>query len=295
MTPKPVLSLLICGCFAVLGASSPSIGTVRSNGDFKVDGAALRGNSTLFEGNLVEAGQGRTFLDVAGAEVTLMPNARARVYHDRTVLEKGSGLVTGGREHIMEAVTLRISPGTRSLLQVDITAPGRLAVAARTGGGEVRNASGILVASLTPGMALAFEPQSATPAVKISGTLVNNGGKYFVTDTTTKITVEVRGRDLAQYVGKRVDVSGTTTTATPAAGASQVVQIASIKVAAAAAGAGASGAGAGAGAAAAGAGAAGGLSTAAIAAIVGGVAVTGTVAGLAATGTFSGSSSASPQ
>ena len=165
---KLILSLVSCGCLLILAAAPPSIGTVKSNGEFRVDGAAIRGNSTLFEGNIVETGEVRSVVQVGSVQMTLLPESRARIYRDRTVLEKGSGLVSGAPSQRFEAATLRIAPAAaNSVLQVEVAGPGRVAVAAHTGIGEVRNASGVLVASVRPGMALAFDAGAAAPGVKI--------------------------------------------------------------------------------------------------------------------------------
>jgi hypothetical protein len=116
----------------------------------------------------------------------------------------------------------------------------------------------------------------------VSGILALKDGKFIVVDRTTNVTMQVQGTGLEAEVGNLVEITGTVNAATPTVpGASQVIDVTSIKrltkskrEAAAAVGTGAAGAGA-AGAAA------GGLSTGAIVAIVGGVAAAGTVGGLA--------------
>jgi hypothetical protein len=296
---KYMMSLLAAGSLLLVSAASPSIGFVKSAGEFRVDGSAVHGNSTVFEGALVETNAARSVIQLSGARITLAPDSRVRVYRDRTVLEKGSGSVRDGDRHIIEAATLRIAPSARdSVVQIDLTSPLHVTVGARGGPAEVRNSSGVLTASLLPGMALAFNPQAASAAaVKLTGVIESRAGAYLLTDETTKITVQLlEGPDVTRYVGKKVEVTGSSIPgASPLGGASQLVRAVTIKPAgdkrkvAAAAGA----AGAGAGAAAAGAGAsaaAAGLSGAAVGAIVGGVAVAGTTGGLAAAGTFSAGS-----
>ena len=292
---KTALGLISGGCLLVMAAAPPSIGTVRSNGEFRVDGAVIRGNSTLFEGNVVETAGARSVVQLGGEQVTLLPGSRAAIFHDRTVLEKGSLLASAGRLPV-EAVGLRIAPSAvNSSIQVEIPAAGRVAVAARDGGAEVRNQTGILVASLRTGMSLAFEPQAASPqTVQVTGVVQSSEGRFFLTDETTHVTSEIVGLDLTKDVGKRIQVSGDIVSgASLVSHATQVVRITHRKVlGAAATSAGTNGGNGGSGAA--GAATAGGLSHGAMAAIVGGVAVGGTVAGLAAAGTFS-SSSASPK
>jgi len=166
---------------------------------------------------------------------------------------------------------------------VEISASNCISVATRDGSAEVRNSSGVLVASLRSGVALTFEPQAAdaTGALKITGTLESHDGKFFLTDTTTNVRFELQGTDLAQYVGKQVEIIGSSIPgATAAGGASQVAQVITVK----SAGRGAAGAAAG-----------GGLSRGATAAIVGGVAVVGAAVGLAAAGTFSKAATLSNQ
>jgi serine/threonine-protein kinase len=111
--------------------------------------------------------------------------------------------------------------------------------------------------------------------------------------------MQLQGAGLEAEVGNLVEITGTVDSAAPTvAGASQIIDVTSVKrltkraAAAGAAGAGAAGAGA-AGAGAAGAGA-GGLSTGAIVAIVGGVAAAGTLGGLAAEHDLPGQGSSQP-
>jgi len=257
---------LIVGCLFTLTAASDSIGVVRSNGGFRVDGAAVRGNATLFEGNLVETAATRSLLQLGGVQITLAPESRIKVF----------------RDHI-EAGALRIAPTAKDS-DLQIQTPGaRVDVGARTGSAEVRNSAGTLVAIVSPGSALTFEPQSAaSPEFKMTGVLQAKDGKFFLTDATTKVTVELIGPDVDRYAGKTVEVTGSSIPGAPAAtGSSQVVRVVTIKVVSSK------------GKAAAAAAAAGGLSTGATVAIVGGVAVGGTVGGLAAAGTFSATPSVS--
>jgi len=280
-------SLILGSCLCVAVAATGSIGVIRSSGDFRVDGSMMRGNGTVFDGNVIETTAAKSVVQLSAGQVTLAPESRAKVYRDRTVLEKGAGLLRDSDKHVFEAASLQVAPAGRdAVIQVDIQGPGRIAVAARSGSAFVRSASGILVAHLDPGMALAFEPQvGGSTAVKITGVVEQRNGLYFVTDPTTHVTSQLLGSNLAQYVGKRVEITGSLVPgATPGAGATQVVQAAGFKVLAAAGGAG--------GAAAGGAGVAG-AHTATIA-IIAGVAVGGTVVGLVSAGSFSSSNTSTP-
>jgi len=204
--------------------------------------------------------------------MVLAPNSRAQVYKDR-----------------LEVATLRISPAdTHTIAQVLTQDSNHVTINAVQGLVDVRNGAGVLVATVRPGMALAFSAQAggAATATKIKGCAFKRDGKYFVTDTTTNVTVELQGPDVDKHAGHHVEITGSMLPGiTPGAPASQVVEVvtwdsvgSACKVPAGAVAAGA---------------AAGGLSTGVIVAIVGGVAAVATTVGLAAAGTFSGKSATS--
>lgn len=290
------MSFAISGSLLAISAATPSIGFVKSAGEFRVDGSAVRGNGTVFEGALVETSGSRSVIQLAGVQITLAPDSRVRVYHDRTVLEKGGESVKGGEGHMVEAATLRIAPfEPDSVIQIDYTAPMRVTVSATGGRAEVRNSAGVLTASVRPGVALAFEPQAAaSAAAKLTGVIEVRGHQYFLTDETSKVTVQLQdSADVVKYAGKRVLVTGSALPgSTPGAGASQVIRpvtiqlLGNLKKGAGAAGAAGGIAGAGGAAVPGGAAAGAGISSTAVVAIVGGVAVAGTVGGLAAVGSF---------
>ena len=281
------LTAVICLLFVAMAAPL-SIGFIKSTGDFRVDGSTIRQNGTVFDGNLIETTAARSVIELASVEITLSPDSRAKVYRDHTILEKGTGVVKETGNHVIEADTLRISSSAKdTVVQVDVTSPSNITVAARSGAAEVRSASGVLVASVRPGLALAFGSQAgAATAFDMTGTEEFKDGKYFLTDDTTHVTVQMEGPDLAKFAGKCVEVTGSIIPgATPLSPASQLIAVATIKASSCRTGAGPGG---GAGAAVG-----TGLSTGAKIAIIGGVAAAGTVAGLAAAGSFSSGPSAS--
>lgn len=282
---KTVLSLIAAGCLFLMSAAPSSIGFVRSVGDFRVDGSIVRGNSTIFDGDVIETATARSVVQINDVQLTLAPDSRAKVYRDRTVLEKGTGMLRDAENHVFQATSLQIAPTAKdSVVQVDVKDSSHVSVFAFSGSAQVRNSSGLLIASLRPGMALAFDvpPQAGgTTAVSLTGTVTERNGKFFLTDPTTNVTAEIQGTDLTKYVGKKVQITGAVIPgATPAPGASEVVQVTSSHIVGAAGG---------------GAAAATGLSVGAKVAIIGGVAIAGTVGGLAAAGSFSSGPSASAQ
>ena len=274
---KLAIFLTVAVCLLFVAMAAPlSIGFIKSNGEFRVDGSTIRQNGTLFDGNLIETTAARSVIELASVEITLSPDSRAKVYRDHTILEKGTGVVKDAGTHVIEADTLRIFPSAKdSIVQVDITSPSSITVAARSGAAEVRSATGVLVASVRPGLALAFGAQAgAATAFDMTGIEELKDGKYFLTDDTTHVTVQLEGPDLAKFVGKCVEVTGSIIPgATPPSPASQLIQVATIKTTSCRKAAGWWP----------------GLATGEKVAIIGGVAAAGAVAGLAAAGTFSSS------
>ncbi len=268
---RSFLSLLISGCLLFLMAAPPSIGVIRSSGDFQLDGATVSGNATLFEGSTVQTAATQSKIQLtSGAAIVLAPNSRAQVYKDH-----------------FEAATLRISPtDTHTIAQVVSQDSNHVSISAVQGLVDVRNGAGVLVATVRPGLALAFSTQAggAATATKLSGCLGMKNGHYVMTDVTTGVTVELQGPEVAKNNGHQVEITGSMIPgATPPAGASQVIQVVTVN----SVGARCSIPG---GAVVAGA---AGLSTGVIVAIVAGVAAVATTVGLAAAGTFSGRSAAS--
>jgi hypothetical protein len=295
-----VSCLLLTGSWIDLPAAN-GIGMVNAGGTFQVDHARVVGTATLFDGTVVETGRVSGDLQLnTGARMQLASESTGRVFQDRLVLERGIGQLQG-RGYKIEARSLRIvADDPVASARVTLSGAKRVQVAALQGSVRVINAQGLLVANMSPGTALEFEPQGEVTEVdsKLTGTLLKKGGAFFLTDNTTKVTAELRGAGLAAKVGKVVEVVGQVQPhATAAAGATQVIAVKAITLAQAATAAAGAG-GAGAGAAGAGTGAAGGAASAAGAAatgigagtvaVVGGVAAAGTVAGLGITGSLPG-------
>ena len=276
-------ALLIAGCIFSLSAAPSSIGIVRSYGEFRVDGAAVRGNSTLMPGDVVETMAMNTTINLGATEVTLLPESRAALYTDHTTLQRGTSLLRGASSHSLEAGNLRIVPtSAHSLVEVGYSDRKLITISAHAGVADVFTSSGELLASLNPGSALAFEPTSGTSGstagqasanagLTVIGKLIKIDGKYYVTDHGKRYRIVGAMLDLDQYVGKVISVTGSVASE---AGGVTVVTVATVSVVAVAAGAG--------------------LSAGVLTAIVVGVGVGVTLGGLGVAGTFSGGHPASP-
>lgn len=270
-------SFLVAGFALASSGASTSIGVVRSYGEFKVDGATVRGNGTLLSGDILESTNMSTTANVGKAEVTLLPASRVAVYKDHTTLQMGTTIVRGASQAV-EAGILRVVPSeAHSLVEVGYNQQKVITISAHAGGADVFTASGTLLASLNPGGVLAFEPSSgngtnastsgqasANTSIEIDGTLTVDDGKYYLTMRGKRYEVTSSTINLAKYVGKVIDATASVISVTPEL---TIVAVNTVTVAAVAAGVG--------------------LSTGLIVGMVVGVAAAATVGGLAAAGSFS--------
>jgi hypothetical protein len=288
MISRVIIGLLlvvsICG---ILPAANSTIGVAMTNGNFVLDRSTVVGNANVFDGSVIETGKAMSDLTLSnGLKLRLGTESRGQVFLDRLVLEKGAGQVSGGK-YVVEAGRLRVMPdNSTATARVAFGSRNSVEVAAIGGPVRVMTAEGTPLANITAGSALSFTNQAgASTPTTVCGKVVRSNGKLMLTDTTTKVTLELKGADLDRYVGKSISVSGNM------AGNDALQVLGSPKTDSCGVGpASALGAAGAAGATgAAGAGAAAGLSTVAIA----GIAIagaTGLSLGLAgAKGAFSGS------
>ena len=254
---QSAISLLTCGCLVCVAASPTSIGFVVTSGQAQVDGAMVRGNSTLFQGNEVMAGNATSDLMFpGGSNLLLQPGATAKVFRDYGVLEHGAAIQRG--PHPLVANGLKVSSlSSQGAVFVDVQDASHVRVLAQGGVAEVRNPAGVLVARLDSGKALTFavqvpqqnpttspSPQNAPPAASsqartpagtqltIHGVLrTDHPGRYghfLLTDVASNVTYELQGSGLDDLVGASVEVTGSTFDTTPAEGASKVLSVSDI-------------------------------------------------------------------
>jgi hypothetical protein len=210
------LATALAAHLAVAGAVPAAIGIAVKNGNFRVDSARVQGNTTLFDGNVVESEQSLARLYLAsGARVRLAAQSRARVHAGRLVLETGAAGFTGSPYQI-EALALRVeTEGPEAAARVRLAGPGKVQVAAEKGRVQVRNQHGVLLARVAEGVALEFTAAAAEPtALRVSGVLRKVQGRYLVEDSLTGVTFELRGKGLEAAVGRKVAATGASVTGT---------------------------------------------------------------------------------
>jgi hypothetical protein len=252
---QSAIALFTCGCLVSVAASPSSIGFVVTSGQVQIDGTAVRGNSTLFQGNVVRAGDATSDLMFpGGSNLLLQPGSTVTVFREYGVLEHGAAVQRGHQALLADG--LRVSSlSPQGAVLVDVQDRSHLKVTAQGGPAEVRNPAGLLIARLEPGKALNFsvQQQSPTPTppqqnpaptageqapppagvqLTLHGILRKDHpgryGHFLLTDMATNVTYELQGPDLDDLVGASVEVTGSTYVTTPAEGASKVLSVSDI-------------------------------------------------------------------
>ena len=227
--------LIVLAMAAVLGAAwaaAPAIGVATTSGDFQIDRASVSGNATILDGSLVETGKTASELRLyEGTGMRLAGDSRAKVFLNRLVLERGAAQVDARQGYAIDAAGIRVQAAPRSAARIGLAGGGRVEVAALSGAVEVKNETGVLLAQVLPGQALAFTIQASGAAApeRLTGVLRVINGHYFLTDRTAGVQVELVGGDLSKMVGKTVEVSGTLDTSAAAASGAHVVHVITIR------------------------------------------------------------------
>ena len=220
-----VVSALVANA-SLLSAATPAIGVAISSGSVTVDNSVVPGNATLFDGNTIETGATSSRLQMKDGKLArLNADSTAKVYSDHIVLEKGLGETFGNMA--VDANSLRISGDSAR-----VSIHGKTVQVAALGTPvTVSTSTGVQVANLAPGRALAFTPQDsgAMAPATMTGVVRKVGDTYMLTDTTSNVTVQLTGGGIEKYVKHTVSVTGTPASGgTPPAGASQVITVTNV-------------------------------------------------------------------
>jgi hypothetical protein len=209
------------------------IGTASCAETFWVDSAGVSNHATIFENSIVETEAAPAKLLIAG-EVRILLDAHSRGQLDQKhlVLEKGRAQLDGGKDYRIEASSIRVSLAKASARAiVSVGASGLVEVAALGGMVHVENAEGVAVANVAAGRAVELRLTPTSETAMLTGCVVKIGTVYTLRDEASAITVELRGAEVSNDVGRRVQVSGTMAPSQHAlAAADQVVQAKSIHV-----------------------------------------------------------------
>lgn len=247
MLSKMPFAAAILLTFSSVAFASTAIGTASAAGTIRVDGYAVTGNATLFDGSAIEAIQTPATLRLTeGTQIKLAPGSQGTLYRDRMVLNCGKSELSASDTFRVESNGLRITAtGSTAHGIVAVTPSKTIQVAALSGDLQVANSTGFVLARIRSGSAMSFAAQAASGTVTLKGTVSSSNGNYYITASDGTIT-QITGKDFAKYVGKEVRITGTTVAGTSATGgASSVVDVSSISRLGAAGAGGGGGAGGG--------------------------------------------------
>jgi len=149
--------------------------------------------------------------------IQLGSGSSASVSESRLTLGKGVGLVAAPESYEVSAgnLSIRSAAGT-SRVRVAWIADGGLEVTTLSGAARVANRTALLLASIPAGGHMNFAAQAAAGVVTHTGCLLSKDGRYLIQDQNSQEILEVRGNDLAMYVGNRVIMTGAASALRPA-------------------------------------------------------------------------------
>ena len=115
---QSAIALFTSSCLVSVAASPSSVGFVVTNGQAQVDGAVVQGNSTLFQGSVVQAGVVTSDLMFpGGSSLLLQPDSTAKVYREYAVLQRGGAIQHGAHTLVADGLKVSsLSPARCSLL-----------------------------------------------------------------------------------------------------------------------------------------------------------------------------------
>src|SRR5215469_6261939 len=137
---------LLAACSTVAVAST-AIGTASAHGSMLVDGYAITGNATLFDGTAVQTANNIATLRLnKGTEVRLGSDSFGMLYHDHMILKQGKTEVTTSEAFRLEASGFQVVPmENNAKVLVAVTGLGKMQVSSVAGAFKVMNARGNVV------------------------------------------------------------------------------------------------------------------------------------------------------
>jgi hypothetical protein len=193
---------------AVAFAAPAPIGMVTAPGHFQLEGSRIWGNSTLFDGALVETGDASSELALSnGVKVQLGAASSARVWKGRLELERGSGQVTSKSAFRVSAAGMAIE-GSR--YRVAIGSDARMQVVALAGDARVLSAQGALLGAVPAGRSMSF---ALAQALTRTGCLLYKANGFILQSENPVEVLQLTGDGLAAQVGNRVQITGVPTAA----------------------------------------------------------------------------------
>lgn len=205
---RKVVSLLVC--LAMVAAAAPTIGTITSNGRFQMNGAETWNQGAVFDGASIETEKSISRLLLRnGTDLRIGAASQGRIYADRMILESGAveGVLSNTFRLETPALGLRVH-GENVRAHVEVT-DGKVLVSSLAGAVSVRGPGGLLLASVQEGNAVQLSGgNGATAGVELTGVIEYRNSVYLLKDCASNVTVQLKGSEVAKYVGKNVTVNG---------------------------------------------------------------------------------------
>jgi hypothetical protein len=227
--------LIACSTVAV---ASTAIGTASARGSILVDGYAISGNATLFDGTAVQTSSAIATVRLnKGTEIRLGTSSQGMLFHDHMILQQGKTEVATSDAFRLEASGFQIVPAeSNARAVVAVTGLGKMQVTSVAGAFKVMNASGNVLGKVAAGKALSFAAAGGGGMVSLTGVLSKSHGHYFLTDLSGMHEIlgkdadnEIATKGFEKYVGKNVMVDGVIDpNSVPAEGAVNVVDMSSM-------------------------------------------------------------------
>lgn len=222
MLSKIQVALTLVCLTTYAAAGTTVLGTASARGPIRVDGYAVQGDATIFEGSVVETQDASAVLRVAhGVDITLSRSSRGTVYEDRFMLKRGETEVADSGSFALEADGLRVTAEQpHSVGIVALTPKHAVEVAALAGSFDVRDGRGILLSEVLPGKPLAFAKQAQANAnhsqipvaaqfLAVVGSLSYENGHFDLTSIHDhKYELIGKTENLLKLLGDKVDVDG---------------------------------------------------------------------------------------
>jgi hypothetical protein len=210
---RSIIAIMTCWCMvAMTSAAASNIGFLMTTGKVQVDGSLVQGNSTIFSGNVISAGDGISNLRFSDGTTAMMSRGAAMtVYAEHSVLQQGALMQRGVDKHAVFADGLHVSGATpNATAMVWVKDASHVQIASQQGEVNVLTESGALLARIEPGKTLTFDIRQAAAnhvnGIALCGQL---GGNHQIQDSLTNITYQLQGNNLDSYVGQWVQVDGT--------------------------------------------------------------------------------------
>ncbi|MGO9336320.1 MAG: hypothetical protein ACLPY1_02315 [Terracidiphilus sp.] len=225
-----LVAALCVGSYAM--AASPSIGSVTSRGELKIDNYVVAGSGTVFDGSVVETG--RTATSIADlrlgndATISLYVDSRGTLHRNRFELQRGTVEVSSTSSFRVEVNGLSIATSqAHASGEISIEPGNSVKVVAKTGDLDVKDAAGRTIAFVHPGHSLEFSSLGGKPSTDFmaAGVVSSENGHYYLKTSETDVKYELKGDNLRNFDGSSVVASGTLVLSAEAApGAAGVIE-----------------------------------------------------------------------